>query len=80
MLKLKILFLLIAFTFIVYGLVAGETREFKGYISLFLSLVILVIGIEHFQKGQKVYGLIFIVLFIIYLSIPMIYFHFHLFH
>ena len=68
MLKLKILFLLIAFSLIVYELIAGETGEFKGYIRLFFSLIILVFGIEHFQKGQKVNGLIFMVFFILYLS------------
>lgn len=64
MLKLlKIILSLIVISLAGYGLI-NENFEFQPYMMLFLGLTMLVIGIEEFQKGQKGYGWLGIVLFI----------------
>lgn len=50
------------------GLINGNF-EFQPYMMLFVSLAMLVMGIEEFQKGQKNYGWLSIVVFIFILFV-----------
>jgi len=49
-----------------YGLIT-EDFKFQPYMMLFLGLMMLVMGLREFQKGQKGYGWLSIVVFIIIL-------------
>lgn len=46
-----------------YGLIT-ENFKFQPYMMLFLGLSMLVMGLREFQKGQKGYGWLGIVVFI----------------
>ena len=67
---LRVIFAVIV-TFIAgYGLITNN-HEFQSYMMFFLSLFMLVMGLEEFRKGQKVIGWISIVafLFILFVSL-----------
>lgn len=67
---LRVIFAVIV-TFIAgYGLITNN-HEFQSYMMFFLSLFMLVMGLEEFQKGRKVIGWISIVafLFILFVSL-----------
>ena len=53
-----------------YGLITNN-HEFQSYMMFFLSLFMLVMGLEEFQKGRKVIGWISIAafLFILFVSL-----------
>ncbi|MBK5502891.1 MULTISPECIES: YczI family protein [unclassified Peribacillus] len=46
-----------------HGLITGDFK-FQPYMMLFLGLTMLVMGLREFQKGQKGYGWLSIVVFI----------------
>ncbi|MDA7027528.1 DUF3953 domain-containing protein [Bacillus sp. CLL-7-23] len=63
---LKILRIMLAITVVVsagYVLVTNHF-DFQPYMLFFLSLLMLVMGLDEFQKGRKDYGLTCIVLFL----------------
>ena len=67
---LRVIFAVIV-TFIAgYGLITNN-HEFQSYMIFILSLLMLVMGLEEFQKGRKVMGWISIVafLFILFVSL-----------
>ncbi|MFK9094289.1 DUF3953 domain-containing protein [Bacillus salipaludis] len=69
MLKLlKIILSVIVISLAGYGLI-NENFEFQPYMMLFFGLGMLVMGIEEFQKGQKGYGWLSIVVFIFILFV-----------
>jgi apolipoprotein N-acyltransferase len=51
-----------------YGLFTGNFK-FQTYMMFFLGLMLLVMGIDEFQKGRKGYGLISIVAFLFILFV-----------
>lgn len=51
-----------------YGLSVDDFK-FQAYITLFLGLLMLVIGLREFQRGQKGYGWLSIVVFIFILFV-----------
>ncbi|TMU83546.1 DUF3953 domain-containing protein [Bacillus sp. BHET2] len=70
---LKILHIILSISVISlagYGLITGNFK-FQPYMMLFLSLTMLVMGLREFQKGQKGYGWLSIVvsIFILFVSI-----------
>ncbi|ADU32204.1 hypothetical protein Bcell_3971 [Evansella cellulosilytica DSM 2522] len=60
---LRVIFAVIAASFAGYGLIT-KNFEFQSYMLFSLSLMVLVIGIEQFQKERKVTGWISIVAFL----------------
>ncbi|WP_306421233.1 DUF3953 domain-containing protein [Halalkalibacter sp. APA_J-10(15)] len=52
---LKVIFAVIAAFFAGYGLIT-KNFEFQLYMMFFLSLTMLVMGLEEFRKEQKVMG------------------------
>ncbi|MBU9724307.1 MULTISPECIES: YczI family protein [Bacillaceae] len=67
---LKVIFAVIAAFFAGYGLIT-KNFEFQSYMMFFLSLMVLIIGLEEFRKERKVTGWISIVafLFVLFASI-----------
>ena len=51
-----------------YGLIT-EDFKFQPYMMLFLGLTMLVMGLREFQKGQKGYGWLSIIVFIFILFV-----------
>ncbi|RDU37189.1 hypothetical protein DRW41_10945 [Neobacillus piezotolerans] len=71
MLKLlRIIFSVIVISLAGYGLI-NENFEFQPVMMLFLSLVMLLMGIEEFQKGKKGTGWLSIGVFIFILFVSM---------
>ncbi|CAH2717538.1 hypothetical protein BACCIP111895_04752 [Neobacillus rhizosphaerae] len=69
MLKISRIILAVIVTLIAgYGLFTGDF-EFQTYMMFFLGLMMLVMGIDEFQKGRKSYGLISIVVFLLLLFV-----------
>jgi len=60
---LKVIFSVIAALLAGYGLIT-KNFEFHSYAMFFLSLMMLVMGLEEFRKERKVMGWISIVVFI----------------
>ena len=60
---LQIILSIIVISLAGYGLIT-EDFKFQPYMMLFLGLMTLVMGLRGFQKGQKGYGWISIVVFI----------------
>ncbi|RDW17303.1 YczI family protein [Oceanobacillus chungangensis] len=57
---LRYVFSLIGILFAAYGLIT-KNFEFQSYMILFLGLMMLVMGLEEFQKERKAYGWLFVV-------------------
>ncbi|EKN70072.1 hypothetical protein BABA_06836 [Neobacillus bataviensis LMG 21833] len=62
------LLLILAFPEI-FNTLVNEDFEFQPYMMLFLGLTMLVMGLREFQKGQKDYGWLSIVVFIFILFV-----------
>lgn len=56
--------------FAVYGLITSDFN-FQPYMMFFLGLMLLVMGVEEFQKERKAYGwlLVVVFLFLLFVSI-----------
>ena len=67
---LRVIFAVIVTLIGGYGLIT-KNFDFQSYMMFFLSLMMLVMGLEEFQKGRKVMGWISIVafLFILFVSL-----------
>lgn len=67
---LKVIFAVIAAFIGVYGLIT-KNFEFQSYMMFFLSLMILVMGLEEFRKERKFSGWvsIFAFLFVLFASL-----------
>ncbi|SET94037.1 Protein of unknown function [Salinibacillus kushneri] len=67
---LRYIFSIIAMVFAVYGLITSDFN-FQPYMMFFLGLMLLVMGVEEFQKERKAYGwlLVVVFLFLLFVSI-----------
>lgn len=54
---------IVTFILAAYGLMT-KNFEFQHYMILFLGLTMFVMGLQEFQKGQKIYGWLFVVVFL----------------
>ena len=70
LLILRVIFAVIVAIIGGYGLIT-KNFEFQSYMLFFLCLMMLVMGLEEFQKGRKVYAWIsiFAFLFILFVSL-----------
>ncbi|MDC3424504.1 DUF3953 domain-containing protein [Aquibacillus sp. 3ASR75-11] len=65
---LRYVFSVVGILFAVYGLIT-KNLEFQPYMMLFLGLMMLVMGLEEFQKERKAYGWLFFVVFLLSLFV-----------
>ncbi len=67
---LQIVFSIIVVSLSTYGIITSD-HQWNFLLIFFLGLLILILGMKEFQRGQKVYGWIYIgvFLFIEYVSI-----------
>ena len=67
---LRYVFSALALFFATYGLITDDLR-LSPYMILFLGLMMLVMGLEEFQRKRKVWGAVYVVvfLFVLYGSI-----------
>ena len=67
---LQIVFSIIVVSLSTYGIITSD-YQWNFLLIFFLGLLILILGMKEFQRGQKVYGWIYIgvFLFIEYVSI-----------
>ncbi|KHF38550.1 YczI family protein [Halalkalibacter okhensis] len=70
---LRVLFAVIAAFIAGYGLIT-KNFEFQSYMMFFISLMVLVIGLEEFRKERKVSGWISIVAFLFVLFVSLLVF------
>ncbi|WP_331000870.1 YczI family protein [Radiobacillus kanasensis] len=67
---LRVIFAVIAAFIAGYGLIT-KNFEFQSYMMFFLSLMMLVMGLEEFRKERKVMGWISIVAFLFVLFVSL---------
>jgi Protein of unknown function (DUF3953) len=67
---LRVIFAVIIASIAGYGLITGDF-EFQSYMLFFLSLMMLVMGLEEFQKERKVTGWISIIAFVFVLFVSL---------
>ena len=70
LLILRVIFAVIVAIIGGYGLIT-KNFEFQSYMLFFLSLMMLVMGLEEFQKGRKVYVWISLVAFLFLLFVSL---------
>ncbi|MFC7687511.1 DUF3953 domain-containing protein [Ureibacillus sp. GCM10028918] len=68
---LKVIFSVIAAFIAGYGLIT-KNFEFQSYAMFFLSLMMLVMGLEEFRKDRKVMGWISIIVFLFLLFVTLL--------
>lgn len=63
----RIIFSIISFAFAGYGLIT-KNFEYQAYMMLFLSLTMLIVGIQEIQRNKKNYtGWLLIIVFVLML-------------
>jgi hypothetical protein len=67
---LRVIFAVIIASIAGYGLITGDF-EFQSFMLFFLSLMMLVMGLEEFQKERKVMGWISIIAFLFVLFVAL---------
>ncbi|MBM7602647.1 putative membrane protein YkvI [Metabacillus crassostreae] len=65
---LQVIFSVAVISLAGYGLITEDFR-FQPYMMLLLGVTMLVMGLREFQKGQKGYGLLSIVVFLLVLFV-----------